>query len=131
MKKFVILLASLGVVAAAAPATASAAPSRDYGHGYASADSFQRGWQSINARQARIKNRIAAGVRSGALNRREAARLNARFHELANLEARYRRSGGGLSVWERRDLDSRFDVLERAVRIQKHDAQTRRSGRHY
>ena len=114
MKKFAILIASLGVAAAAVPAVATAAPMPGYG--------MQSGaWQNINARQNRIENRINQGIRSGALNRREATQLRAQFRQIANLEARYRASRPGLTLAERRDLDRRFDALERSIRVQKND----------
>ena len=120
MKKFTIMLASVAVAAAAMPAVATAAPAPDYGF------SYQGGaWQNINARQARIEARINQGIRSGALTRREAVQLRAQFRSIANLEARYRASRPGLTMAERRDLDRRFDALERSIRIQKHDRDDR------
>lgn len=113
MKKFAILLAGLGIAAAAVPATAFAAPA--YG-------AMQGGaWQNINARQDRIEARINQGIRSGALSRREATQLRAEFRSLGRLEAQYRRSRPGLTVAERRDLDRRFDALSARVMIEKHD----------
>lgn len=114
MKKFAILLAGLGIAAAAVPATAFAAPAPAYG-------AMQAGWQNINARQDRIEHRINQGIRSGALSRREAASLRAEFRSIERLEAQYRRSRPGLTVAERRDLDRRFDALSAKVRIEKHD----------
>ena len=81
-------------------------------------------WQSINQRQARLDQRIDQGIRSGALNRNEARRLRQESHQLATLEGRYRRDG--LSQWERRDLDRRFDALSARVRFDKHDRRHRR-----
>lgn len=107
--KIAILIAGLGLAAASIPAAATAAP-----------------WQSINQRQANLQSRINQGVRNGALNRNEASRLRTRFANLNRLEYRYRRTGGGLSTWERRDLDQRFNVLSRSIRVQKQDRQTRR-----
>lgn len=117
MKKFAILLAAgLGVAAVSAPATAApAAPSHGYGYNQGGA------WQNINARQARIQARINQGIRSGALSRSEVANINARFRAIAATEAAYRRSRPGLTLAERRDLDRRFDALERSIRIQKND----------
>lgn len=115
MKKFAILVAGLGIAAAAVPATAFAAPAIGYG-------AMQQGaWQNINARQARIEARINQGIRSGALSRREATALRAEFRSLERLEAQYRRSRPGLTVAERRDLDRRFDALSAKVRIEKND----------
>lgn len=108
MNRFASVIAALGIAAVAVPSVASAAP-----------------WQSVNARQARLDARIDQGIRSGALNRREAVTLRTNFRQLAVLEARYRRSGGGLTLGERRDLDRRFDALSARVRVQKHDRQHR------
>lgn len=101
------VLAALSVAATALPATAASA---------------QR-WENINARQARLDQRIDQGIRSGALTRNEAVRLRGEFRSLVNLEARYRR--GGLNQWERNDLNRRFDVLSAKVRYEKHDRANR------
>lgn len=101
------MLASLGVAATALPTAASA-----------------QGWQTINSRQARLDARIDQGVRSGALTRNEAYRLRTDFRGLTGLEAHYRR--GGLSNWERTDLNRRFDALSARVRVDQHDRQHRR-----
>lgn len=101
------ILAGLAVAASALPATAANA---------------QR-WENINARQARLDQRIDQGVRSGTLTRNEASRLRGEFRSLVNLEARYRR--GGLNQWERNDLNRRFDVLSAKIRYEKRDRATR------
>jgi hypothetical protein len=119
MKKFTLMLAGLGIAAAAVPATAIAAPAPH-------AASFQAGWQNINARQARLDARINQGIRSGALSRAEATRLRGEFRALARLEARYRATRPGLTLAERRDLDRRFDALSARIRIEKHDRNGRR-----
>ena len=124
MKKFTIMLASVAVAAAAMPAIATAAPAPDYGFSYQGGGA----WQNINARQARIEARINQGIRSGALTRREAVQLRAQFRGIANLEARYRASRPGLTMAERRDLDRRFDALERSIRVQKNDRDNRGRG---
>jgi hypothetical protein len=82
-----------------------------------------RPWQSINERQARLDHRIDRGVRNGQLTRPEARRLHRDFRQIARLEYRYRRHG--LSAWERRDLDRRFDMLSARIRDQRHDYQAR------
>ena len=109
MKKIAILIAGLGVAAATIPAA-----------------SAQQGWWGINQRQAQLDRRIDQGVRRGQLTRPEAARLRAEFRGIVNLEYRYRRSGGGLNMAERRDLDRRFDMLARKIRWERHDWQNRR-----
>ncbi|RYE00613.1 MAG: hypothetical protein EOP61_13510 [Sphingomonadales bacterium] len=126
MKKFTLMLAGLGIAAAAVPATAIAAPAPQPGYG------FQGGvWQNINARQNRIEAKINQGIRSGAIDRREAARLRAQFKQIERLEAQYRRSRPGLTQAERIDLDRRFDMLERSIRVAKNDRDHRGPGRRY
>ncbi len=81
-------------------------------------------WQPINVRQSNLDRRIDVGLRSGQLSRREATRLRAEFNSLLRLEASYRR--GGLTAWERADLDRRFDRLSAQVRIERRDWDNRR-----
>lgn len=116
MKKIAIVLAGIGMAVATVPAAsaATAAPQPGY--------SQQGGpWQNINARQSRIEAKINQGIRSGALTRREATQLRAQFRAIVSLERRYRASRPGLTMTERRDLDRRFDSLERSIRIEKSD----------
>lgn len=112
MKKLTILLASLGVAAAALPATAANA----------------QAWQNINSRQAQLDQRINQGIRSGQLSRMEANRLRTEFRGLVNLESRYRR--GGLNMRERTDLNRRFDVLSAKIRYERRDRDNRRDRRY-
>jgi len=107
MRKFLALAAAASALAIAAPAAA-----QSYG-----------GWQPINQRQAQLEQRIDAGVRTGQLTRGEAARLRVEFNDIARLEARYR--AGGLSGWERADLDRRFDQLSQRIRYERRDNQGR------
>jgi hypothetical protein len=88
-------------------------------------DRGDRGWQSINQRQRNLDARIDAGIRRGDISRREAYRLRAEFQEIANLEARYRRSNG-LDRRERADLDRRFDRLSYMVQAERRDRDNRR-----
>ena len=81
-------------------------------------------WQSINQRQANLDRRIDVGVRNGSLSRREATRLRSEFSSLSRLEASYRR--GGLSGWERADLDRRFDRLAAQIRNERNDRDNHR-----
>ena len=102
MKTLLLSLTAPALLLAAIPTAASAAP-----------------WQSINARQDRLYQRIDQGIRSGTLDRREAAQVKTQFRGLLNLESRYRR--GGLTNWERSDLNRRYDMLSQRVRFEKHD----------
>jgi opacity protein-like surface antigen len=122
MRKFIIPAVVLAAVASAAlPAAA-----QSYGH-HGRPPVYQAGygqWQSINARQDNLDRRIDQGVRTGQLSRREATRLRGEFNGLLRLEANYRR--GGLTAWERTDLDRRFDRLSAQVRNERHDRDNRR-----
>lgn len=108
MKRLLITLSAATAIFGLSPLAAQAAP-----------------WESINHRQANLDRRIDQGVRSGELTRSEASRLRSQFRMLSRLEAQYRRSGGGLSYAERRDLDRRFDTLSGQIRREKHDRQDR------
>lgn len=77
------------------------------------------GWMDINQRRAQLDRRIDQGLRSGQLTRQEALRLRGEFQTIARLETRYR--AGGLSQWERADLDRRFDVLSDRIRSERSD----------
>jgi hypothetical protein len=108
MKRVLLSVAAAAAVVVALPAAANAAP-----------------WQSVNQRQANLEHRIERGVRTGDLTRPEASRLRAEFRDLERLEYRYRRTDGGLSSWERRDLDRRFDRLSQRIYAQRNDHQDR------
>lgn len=64
---------------------------------------------SLEDRKLRLDRRIEQGLRSGQLTNDEAELLRDEFDDLASLEARYRI--GGVSSWERADLDRRMDRL--------------------
>jgi len=122
MRKFIIP----AVVLAAAASAALPAAAQSYGH-HARPPVHQTGyghWQSINARQDNLDRRIDRGVRTGQLSRREASRLRGEFNGLLRLEANYRR--GGLTAWERADLDRRFDRLSAQIRYERNDWDNRR-----
>jgi hypothetical protein len=93
-----------------------------------SAPALAQTWMSIDSRQQMLDQRIDSGIRSGQLTPPEAARLRAEFRDIASLEARYR--AGGLSDWERRDLDRRFDALSAQIRMERRDQQAMDRGMH-
>lgn len=122
MKRFAIPALALAAAAVAVPAAAqsltvsvSSAPAytQDY-----------RGWQPISQRKYNLDRRIDQGVRTRQLSYREAGRLKAELNSLVRLEYSYHR--GGLSQWERRDLDRRYDRLSRQVRSERNDWDNRR-----
>ena len=123
MRKLIVPAIVLAAVSVAAPSFAQsysrpAPPHHGAQHaGYGS-------WQSINARQANLDRRIDQGVRNGQISRREAVRLRGEFSSILRLEANYRR--GGLTAWERTDLDRRFDRLSAQVRSERNDRDNRR-----
>jgi hypothetical protein len=87
-------------------------------------ESRHDGWRSIDQRKYNLDRRIDQGVRTGQLSRREATRLHGEFASLLRLEANYRR--GGLTAWERNDLDRRFDRLSAQIRYERRDRDNRR-----
>jgi len=81
-------------------------------------------WQSIAQRKYQLDRRIDVGLRNGSLSRREASRLQVQLNSLIRLERSYMR--GGLTRWERNDLDRRYDRLAVQVRIERRDRDNRR-----
>jgi hypothetical protein len=82
---------------------------------------------SINAREARQERRIYQGIESGQLTQREALRLDREQDRVESLEARYRRTGDGLSPRERMRLERDLNRTSRDIYRQKHDKQMRRN----
>jgi hypothetical protein len=80
---------------------------------------------SINKRQARQQARIYQGVKSGSLTLRETTHLEAQEARVAALEAKDRRTGGGLSPREHQQLERDLNRESRNIYRQKHDAQNR------
>ena len=80
---------------------------------------------NINRRQARQQARIYQGVKSGSLTLRETERLESQEARLAALEAKDRRSGGGLSSREHAQLERDLNRESRNIYKQKHDGQNR------
>lgn len=83
--------------------------------------SFPAAAASIDARQVRQEARIERGVRSGALNGREAARLEARSAHIAQVEARDRADGRGFTARERAHVQRMESRNSRAIARQAHD----------
>jgi hypothetical protein len=76
--------------------------------------------QSIGDRLEMAERRIEHGIRSGALDRREARALREEFHIVRSDEARAR-SDGRLDHRERARLDHELDRLERRISHLKHN----------
>lgn len=123
MRKLIVPALVLAAASVAAPSFAQSynrPPPPHHGAQHAGYGS----WQSINARQANLDRRIDQGVRNGQISRRESTRLRGEFNSLLRLEANYRR--GGLTAWERQDLDRRFDRLSAQIRNERNDRDHRR-----
>lgn len=121
MKRFALPALALAAAAVAVPAAAQSYDRHDRGPAY---QQNYGGWQSINQRKYNLDRRIDQGVRNRALSMREATRLKGELNSLVRLEYSYQR--GGLSQWERRDLDARYDRLSRQIRWERHDRDNRR-----
>ena len=76
---------------------------------------------NINKREARQQHRIAQGIENGSLTPKEAARLERQEARINALEAKDRRSGGGLSADERKELNRLLDTESHRIYVQKHD----------
>ncbi|MFK0300114.1 hypothetical protein ACIQTU_12955 [Brevundimonas sp. NPDC090276] len=123
MKKLLIPALAVAVASAALPAAAQSydrhGPSR--GHGY---EQNYNGWNAISQRKHNLDRRIDQGIRNHQLSRREASRLQDELNSLVRLERQYMR--GGLTRWEREDLDRRYDRLSAKVRYERNDYNGRR-----
>ncbi len=123
MKKLLIPALAVAVASAALPAAAQSydrhGPSR--GHGY---EQNYNGWNAISQRKHNLDRRIDQGVRNRQLSHREASRLQDELNSLVRLERQYMR--GGLTRWEREDLDRRYDRLSAKVRYERNDYNGRR-----
>ncbi|WP_245158173.1 MULTISPECIES: hypothetical protein [unclassified Brevundimonas] len=111
---------ALAAATVALPATAEA---QAYRHGPA----YERaapGWQSITQRKYNLDARIDRGVQTRQISHREASRLKNELNSLVRLERSYMR--GGLTRWERQDLDRRYDRLSAQVRYERNDWNNRR-----
>ena len=88
----------------------------------AGAASAQSRW-NINGRERHQQRRIYNGVRSGELTGRETYRLEREQVRINHQEARFRRSGDGLSPRERLRLEREQNRASRDIYRQKHDGQ--------
>lgn len=121
MKKALIPVLALAAASVAVPAAAQHYDRHDRGDRY---EQNYGGWQSISNRKYQLDRRIDNGLRNGSLSRREATRLKSELNSLVRLERSYLR--GGLTRWERGDLDRRYDRLAQQVRMERRDRDNRR-----
>ncbi|MCS6622996.1 hypothetical protein N0B44_08750 [Roseibacterium beibuensis] len=121
MKKALIPVLAIAAASVAVPAAAQNYDRHDRNDRY---EQNRGGWQSISQRKYQLDRRIDVGIRNGALSRREARGLQTQLNALVRLERNYMR--GGLTRWERQDLDRRYDRLAVQVRIERRDRDNRR-----
>ncbi|MBY0547199.1 MAG: hypothetical protein K2W95_07885 [Candidatus Obscuribacterales bacterium] len=81
--------------------------------------------QRVNNRQNRQQTRLNHGKNNGELTKAECARLQTRQTSLALREARFRKSGNGLSPAEAARLEKQQDNISKHIYRQKHDGQDR------
>ena len=115
-KTFFAALAAVATVTVVA-APAAAQPYRDH-------DRYERGRYDHGYTSERVRTaerRIESGLREGELRPREARRLRMEVSDFARLEAHHRR--GGLTRWERADLNRRYDLLIAQMRRELYDRQ--------
>lgn len=84
----------------------------------------------VDGTEARLQNRINAGIRSGALTRGEASRLEIKLQQINQLEMRLRMSGNGLSWRERRRLQDKLNNLSNDINNQMNDFERNFGGRY-
>ena len=121
MKKALIPVLAIAAASVAVPASAQNYDRYDRHDRY---EQNRGGWQSISNRKYQLDRRIEVGLRNGSLSRREARSLQNQLNSLVRLERNYMR--GGLTRWERNDLDRRYDRLAVQVRIERRDRDNRR-----
>jgi hypothetical protein len=79
--------------------------------------------QNINKREAKQQHRIAEGIENGSLTPKETARLEKQEARINELEAKDRKSGGGLNPQERAELNRLLNTESHRIYAQKHDGQ--------
>ena len=121
MKKALIPVLAIAAASVAVPASAQNYDRHDRHDRY---EQNRGGWQSISNRKYQLDRRIDVGLRNGSLSRREGRRLENELNRLIRLERSYMR--GGLTRWERNDLDRRYDRLAVQVRMERRDRDNRR-----
>ena len=115
----------LSVVAVTAMATALPVLAQPYGnaYGHPSNRGYNQGYGGftpMSQRADRLMERIHRGVQSGQITRSEARRLQARLHQVVQMERHFLRDGR-LSQWERNELDRQFDIVRAQIRYERRD----------
>ena len=79
--------------------------------------------RNINQRQTRQERRIEEGVENGSLTPKETYRLEKQEARIADLEAKDRATGGGLSPQERAELNRLLNSESHRIYVAKHNKQ--------
>lgn len=121
------LLASIAGLATAAPAAAQYQDRSGYGYGYGNGGAGYDRYDNRrgNPELAELRQRIAQGIRSGTIDRREGRYLGEQLRQLVQIDRQYGRDG--YTRREVRDLRQRIAALRN--RIER--AQYRRNDRGY
>ncbi len=82
----------------------------------------------VNGIESRLQYRINAGIRSGALTRGEASRLQNKMQQVSQLEMRLRSSGNGLSWSESQRLQDKLNDLSNDINRQLSDSERNFNG---
>jgi len=117
MRTLMMTLAALSATAAAAPAAAQYYPDDRASQGYRYDRGYDQGYNRNSLQQ--LGWRIDRGIRNGSISGREAYGLRRELNQLTVLDRRLRQ--GGLTRWERTELDRRTDALARRVRFERND----------
>jgi hypothetical protein len=116
MKRVILGLAALPVLAIAAPAAAQYAP--NYQNQYAN-----QGTNNLSARIDQLRLRLQAGVQNGLITRSEARPIREQIRQLNQLERQY--AYNGFSGQERADLQQRIRTVRQYLRAADNGANGR------
>ena len=110
MKMIYTTLAAVSALAVAAPVAAQPKPDhRSAPQSWNGDRSAPQSWYGDRQNTHQLQARFDAGVRSGAITRREAMPLRTQLRQLTQLERQYSRAG--FNDWERRALRERSRAL--------------------
>ncbi len=126
-KKIAMPLAAIGAALAMTAIVPAAAQAHSYeSRAYEGRYETQIAYRGGDFDFRGLKSRIWEGVRTGDLTRREARRLSVQVDALEDRADAYSR--GGMSGWERRDLNDRYRDLSARIYVQRHDDDYRGRG---
>ena len=116
MKRVLMAVAALSTLAAAS--TAAAQPYRGGGYDRGYGGGYDQDYGQRNQGQ-RLEARIQRAAQNGSISWREARSLQFQVDQVQRLEWRYRQNG--MSGWEVRDLERRYDDIRQRIRWERSD----------